>query len=179
MGVVGQRHAPVSLNPGKLLGIHETEGRAGLGPDRYGHGKLAPPNQSSNHGPSSPQLVALPTTILQPLCKLRYFFINTGVPGVKDTILGLNSRADYEPKISYTPPPHGAIARGGPWPPLQCASKPLDSLLCLSIHLNPSSSGPWTRHPAISFLVFLFVLLHTAFRTTSFFGIAVSCILSM
>ena len=65
-------------------------------------------------------------------------------------------------------PPDGATARGAPWPPLQCASKPLNSLLCLSIHLNPSSSGPWTRHPAISFLVFLFVLLHTAFRTTSF-----------
>jgi len=77
------------------------------------------------------------------------------------------------------PPPDGATARGGPWPPLQCASRPLDSLLCLSIHLNPSSSGPWTRHPATSFLVFLFVLLHTAFRTTYFFGIAVSCILSM
>ena len=57
--------------------------------------------------------------------------------------------------------------------------KPLDSLLCLSIHLNLSSSAPWTRHPATSFLAFLFVLLHTAFRTTSFFGIAVSCILSM
>ena len=65
-------------------------------------------------------------------------------------------------------PPDGATARGGPWPPLQCASKPLNSLLCLSIHLNPSSSGPWTCHPATSFLVFLFVLLHTAFRTTSF-----------
>jgi hypothetical protein len=33
-------------------------------------------------------------------------------------------------------------------------------LLCLSIHLHPSFSGPWTHHPAISFLVFLFVLLH-------------------
>ena len=76
-------------------------------------------------------------------------------------------------------PPDGATARDGPWPPLQCASKPLDSLLCLSIHLNPSFSGPWTRHPATSFLAFLFVLLHTAFRTTSFFGIAVSCILSL
>ena len=62
-------------------------------------------------------------------------------------------------------PPDGAKARGGPWPPLQCASRPLDSLLCLSIHLNPSSSGPWTRHPATSFLAFLFVLLLTAFRT--------------
>ena len=45
--------------------------------------------------------------------------------------------------------------------------------------LFPCFSGPWTRHPTISFLVFLFVLLHTAFRTTYFFGIAVSCILSM
>jgi len=62
----------------------------------------------------------------------------------------------------------GATARGGPWAPLQYASKPLDPLLCLSIRLSPSFSGPWTRHPAITFLVFLFVLLHTAFRTTSF-----------
>ena len=60
----------------------------------------------------------------------------------------------------------GATALGGPWPPLQYASKPLDPLLYLSIRLFPSFSGPWTRHPAISFLVFLFVLLHTAFRTT-------------
>ena len=64
--------------------------------------------------------------------------------------------------------PDGTTARGGPWPPLQCAFRPLDSLLCLSIHLNPSSSSPWTRHPATSFLAFLFVVLHTAFRTTSF-----------
>jgi glucan phosphoethanolaminetransferase (alkaline phosphatase superfamily) len=61
----------------------------------------------------------------------------------------------------------GATARGGS--PLQYASKPLDPLLCLSIRLFPSFSGPWTRHPAISFLVFLFVLMHTAFRTTYFF----------
>ena len=75
--------------------------------------------------------------------------------------------------------PDGATARGGPWPPLQCTSKPLGSLLCLSIRLHPSFSGPCTRHPAISFLVFLFALLHTAFRTTFFFGISVSCILSI
>ena len=55
---------------------------------------------------------------------------------------------------------------------------PLNSLLCLSIRLHPPFSGPWTRLSTISFLVFLFVLLHTAFRT-SFFGIAVSCILSI
>ena len=60
----------------------------------------------------------------------------------------------------------GATARGGPWPPLQYAPKPLDPLLCLSIRFFPSFSGPWTRHPAISFLVFLFVFLHTAFRTS-------------
>jgi hypothetical protein len=60
----------------------------------------------------------------------------------------------------------GAAARRGPWPPLQYASKPLDPLLCPSIRLFPSLSGPWTRHPAISFLVFLFVLSHTAFRTS-------------
>ena len=68
-------------------------------------------------------------------------------------------------------PPDGLTARGGPWPPLQYASRPLDSLFCLSIRLHPSFSGPWTRHPAIAFLVFLFVLLHTAFRTTSFLGL--------
>ena len=77
------------------------------------------------------------------------------------------------------PPPDGATARSGPWPPLQYASRSLGSLLYLSIHLSPSFSGPWTRHPAISFSVFLFVLLHTAFRTASFFGIAVSCIISI
>ena len=53
----------------------------------------------------------------------------------------------------------GATARGGPWPSLQYASRPLDPLLCLSIRLFPSFSGPWTRHPAISFLVFLFVYI--------------------
>ena len=53
------------------------------------------------------------------------------------------------------------------------------SVPCSSSRLYSSFSGPWTRHPAISFLVFLFVLLHTAFRTASFFGIAVSCILSI
>ena len=57
-------------------------------------------------------------------------------------------------------PPDGATARGGPWPPLQYASRSLGSLLYLSTRLYPSFSGPWTRHPAISFLVFLFVLLH-------------------
>jgi hypothetical protein len=44
-------------------------------------------------------------------------------------------------------------------------------LLCLSIRLFPSFSGPWTHHPAISFLVFLFILFHTAFHTTSFLGL--------
>ena len=62
----------------------------------------------------------------------------------------------------------GATARGGPWPPLQYASRTLDPLLCLSIRLSPSFSGLWTRHPAISFLVFLFVLLHIAFRFIHF-----------
>ena len=84
--------------------------------------------------------------------------------------------------LTNTPPPpplDGATARGGPWPRLQYVSRSLGSLLYLSIRLYPSFSGPWTRHPAISFLVFLFVSLHTAFRTTSFFGIAVSCILSI
>jgi hypothetical protein len=37
---------------------------------------------------------------------------------------------------------YGATARGGPWPPLQYASKPLDPLLYHSIRLFPSFSGP-------------------------------------
>ena len=74
-------------------------------------------------------------------------------------------------RVTTGTPPDGATAQGGPWPPLQYASRPLDSLLCLSIHLNPSFSGPWTRHPAISFSVFLFILLRTAFRTASFLGL--------
>jgi hypothetical protein len=37
---------------------------------------------------------------------------------------------------------YGAIARGGPWPPLQYVSKPLDPLLYPSIRLFPSFSGP-------------------------------------
>ena len=65
--------------------------------------------------------------------------------------------------ILDNPPPGGATARGGPWPPLQYGSRSLGSLLYLSIRLYPSFSGPWTRHPAISFLVFLFVLLHTTY----------------
>ena len=46
-------------------------------------------------------------------------------------------------------------------PSLQYASKPLAPLINLSHSLRsfPSFSRPWTRHPAISFLVLLFVLL--------------------
>ena len=75
--------------------------------------------------------------------------------------------------LNVDPPPDGATARGGPWPPLQYASRPLDSLLCLSSRLHPSFSGPWTLHPAISFLVYLFVLLHTAFHTSFFWDCSV------
>ena len=71
----------------------------------------------------------------------------------------------------YNSTPDGATAGGGPWPPLQYVSRSLGSLLYLSIRLYPSFSGPGTRHPSISFLVFLFVLLHTAFRTASFLGL--------
>jgi hypothetical protein len=49
-------------------------------------------------------------------------------------------------------------------------------LLCPSIRLFPSFSGPCTRHPTISLLVFLFVLLLSVHL---FFGIAVCCILSI
>jgi len=55
----------------------------------------------------------------------------------------------------------GATARSGPWPPLHYATKSLDPLLCLSIRLIPSFSGPWTRHPAISF--FGLPLRHVAY----------------
>ena len=48
---------------------------------------------------------------------------------------------------SITSDPNGATIRGGPWPPLQYASRSLGPLLCLSIRLYPSFSGPWTRHP--------------------------------
>ena len=62
-------------------------------------------------------------------------------------------------------------ARGGLWPPLQHASKLLGSLLCPSNRWQPSFSGSWTHHPAISFLVFLFVLSHIAFHTASLLGL--------
>jgi len=71
----------------------------------------------------------------------------------------------------------GATARGGPWPPLQYTSKPLDHLLCPSIRLFPSFSVRghviqpshfWSS--ASSFCIQLSV--HR-------FGIAVSCILSI
>jgi len=78
---------------------------------------------------------------------------------------------DQDGTGQFHPDPARTTARGGPWPSLQYASKPLDPLLCLSIRLFPSFSGPWTRHPAISFLDFLFVLLHTIFRATSFLGL--------
>ena len=56
----------------------------------------------------------------------------------------------------------------------------VSQFLALSLHsFIPSFSGPWSRHPAILFLVFLFVLLHTALRTASFFGIAVYYSLSI
>jgi hypothetical protein len=42
-----------------------------------------------------------------------------------------------------SPSIHGATARVGPWPPLQCASKPLDSLLCLSISLTFKSRASY------------------------------------
>jgi len=95
---------------------------------------------------------------------------NPYVAGRAQPVKFYNAVRDHICKLR-PPPPDGATARGGPWPPLQYASRPLDSLLCLAIRLHPSFSGPWTRHPAISFLVFLFVLLHTVFRTTSFLGL--------
>jgi len=81
----------------------------------------------------------------------------------------VNNQLDAQFFFSYTSPSFGdATDRGGLWHPLQYTSKSLDPLLCLSIRLFPSLSGPWTHHPSISFLVFLFVLLHTAFCTISF-----------
>jgi len=52
------------------------------------------------------------------------------------TILIVFQNWDRVCLLRVTPPPDGATARGGPWPPLQCASRPLDSLLFLSIHLT-------------------------------------------
>jgi len=84
-------------------------------------------------------------------------------------VLSEHRKTDKDHKLSNTDCKFfffDGTARDGPWPPLQYASKPLDPLLCPSIRLFSSFSGPWTRHPAISFLVFLFVLLHTAFCTS-------------
>ena len=87
------------------------------------------------------------------------------------TIIRCMSTLILNPRSLWSPPPYGATVRGGLWPLLQYASRSLGSLLYLCLRLYPSFSGPWTRHPAISFLVFLFVLLHTAFRTAPFLGL--------
>ena len=89
------------------------------------------------------------------------------------TIIRCMSTLILNPRSLWSPPPYGATVRGGLWPLLQYASRSLGSLLYLCLRLYPSFSGPWTRHPAISFLVFLFVLLHTAFRTASFWDCGV------
>jgi len=66
----------------------------------------------------------------------------------------------------------GATGRGGPWPPLQYASKPLDTLLSLSlsIRLFPSFSGPLTLNPAISFFCLPLRLVAYSFPYIFFFG---------
>jgi len=50
--------------------------------------------------------------------------------------MNLNLEVTLHFYFNRTFPPDGVTTRGGLWPPLQCASKPLDSLLCLSIHLT-------------------------------------------
>jgi hypothetical protein len=93
---------------------------------------------------------------------LGWRHVSAYLSGHLQVIIYMSLEEDIQRKFFFG----GTTARGGPWPPLQYAFKPLDPTLCLSIRLFPSFSGPWTRHPAISFLVFLFVLLHTAFRTS-------------
>jgi hypothetical protein len=67
MGVGGQRYSPPALHPGKTFSTACTGGRVGLraGVDRYGK---PCPHQDSIPGPSSPYLVAIPTTLARPLC---------------------------------------------------------------------------------------------------------------
>ena len=64
-GVRSQRHAPAALYPRERPGTHCTGGlvgpRAGL--DRFGKSRR---HRDSIHGPSSPQPVAIPTTLLGP-----------------------------------------------------------------------------------------------------------------
>ena len=50
--------------------------------------------------------------------------------------MNLNLEVTLHFYFNRTFPPDGVTTRGGLWPPLQCASKPLDSLLCLSIHTH-------------------------------------------
>ena len=82
----------------------------------------------------------------------------------------------YETQFLPSFVPNGTTARGGPWPPLQHTSKLLGFLLCRSIRWHPSFWGPWTRHPTISFLVFLFVLSHTAWNPVHSFHIVAKVI---
>ena len=71
MGVGGQHLAPTALPAGQRPGAHCTGGwvgrRAGL--DGCGKSRL---HRESNFGPSSPQRVAMPTTLSRPKPPLDY-----------------------------------------------------------------------------------------------------------
>ena len=72
----------------------------------------------------------------------------------------------------------GATARGGSWPPLQYASRPLDPLLCLSPFVYPIFLR--SVDTSSSHLIFGLPLRLVAYSFPYIvLGIAVSCILSM
>ena len=81
---------------------------------------------------------------------------------------------------SRIPPPDGATARGGPWPPLQYASRPLGSLLSLSLHsFTPISLRSMDTSSSHLILGLPLRLVAYIFPYSIVFGIAVSCILSI
>ena len=126
---------------------------------------------SRNHCCGKAISITYSDSLSYPACKAHapYYIVIGGLSGSIIFFVLSRKRHDFHSAGKASSSSVGATARGGPWPPLQYASRFLGPLLCLSIRLYPSFSGPWTRHPAISFLVFLFVLLRTAFRTASFF----------
>ena len=81
MTVRGQRHAPAVLPPGKRHATHSTGGWVGprAGMDRCGKSR---PHQDSIPRPSSPQRVAVPTTLSWP----------TPIAGIKYNLPKINSR---------------------------------------------------------------------------------------
>ena len=68
MGMNGQRHAPAALSLRNFAGTQCTGGWVGPRAGLVGQGKqnISIPNQCSNPGPSSPQRVAILTTLSRP-----------------------------------------------------------------------------------------------------------------